>query len=45
VFNNKLAPSEEIAVPEEAALVSLYCGSIKGDTSDQLRLQIFFAKT
>ena len=44
VFNNNLTTSEEIAVAGEAALVSLYSGSKKGDTLDQLRVQKFFQK-
>ena len=44
VFNNNLATSEEIAVAGEAALVSLYSGSKKRDTLDQLRVQKFFQK-
>ena len=44
VFNRRSVTTEEIAIAGERALVSLYSGSKKGDTLDQLRLQKFCQK-
>ena len=44
VFNRRSATDEEITIAGERALVSLYTGSKKGDTLDQLRLQKFSQK-
>ena len=44
VFNRRSVTTEEIAIAGESALVSLYSGSKKGDTLDQLRLQKFCQK-
>ena len=37
-FNKRSVTTEEIAIAGERALLSLYSGSKKGDTLDQLRL-------
>ena len=44
VFNRRSVTTEEIAIAGERALVSLYSGSKKGNTLDQLRLQKFCQK-
>ena len=44
MFNRRSITTEEIAIAGERALVSLYSGSKKGDTLDQLRLQKFCQK-